>query len=88
MINEISNMAMTLKQALKTVFYIVLAVCFLIGMGVFVYTASHSENNGRFTSEDMKEFYDLGYKDGAENMRQACLREYTDTTVTCHEGFR
>lgn len=72
---------MKLGQAIKTGFFSTLAIIFLVGMGTFIYSATRTEKTGRFNAQDMKEFYDQGYKDGADNMRQALLLANTDTTV-------
>jgi hypothetical protein len=77
---------MNLKQAIKTALTAVFGILFLVGMVMCVYCLSKGEPHGRYNAEDMKDMYNEGYKNGADNMRQALVKAYTDTTVkTCQQ---
>jgi len=77
-------------QALKGVLATLVSIGIFLGLYWSFKSYSQSQPTGYYTPQDTLSAYNKGYKTGAENMREACKRYYTDTTVkTCHElGLR
>lgn len=82
MINNIKTFRfMKLAQALKALFVTVAGIG-IIGLIIYFYCVSKTEQTGYYTAQDTLD----AYNHGAENMRQALKKEAQDLTVkSCQE---
>lgn len=87
MINNIKELRiMKLGQGIKSALALIIAIGFLIGMAFLVRTWSKNEPTGYYTAQDTLDSYNIGYRNGAENMRQALKKQAQDLTVkSCQE---